>query len=170
MYKMHNQWGLALFLSFLLFLIFKLLICKLSLKFVQKYGKNVHLIKIFLFEHQIFIFWLVESYVESSMKMKKNKTWEDLQNCACIAVRRGQKHAENCFFVIVLWALHGDINLNDHLIYRYWYEEIYYHASSSYFFLIFETSSSGIFYHHNHWALVTLLSLMLTIKIFLEFM
>lgn len=174
MYKMHNQWGLPLFLSFLLFLIFKLLICKLSLKFVQKYGNNVHLIKIFLFEHQIFIFWLVESYVESSMKMKKNKTWEDLQNCARIAVRRGQKHAENCFFVSFMgsaWRqrIHN-INLNDHLIYRYWYEEIYYHASSSYFFFIFETSSSGIFYHHNHWALVTLLSLMLTIKIFLEFM
>lgn len=81
------------------------------------------------------------------------------------------KSMQKTVFLLVLWALYGDINLNDHLIYRYWYEEIYYHASSSYFFFfIFETSSSGIFYHHNHWALVTLLSLMLTIKIFLEFM
>lgn len=142
MYKMHNQWGLPLFLSFLLFLIFKLLICKLSLKFVQKYGKNVHLIKIFLFEHQIFIFWLVESYVESSMKMKKNKTWEDLQNCARIAVRRGQKHAENCFFVSFMgsaWRHKSERSS----YYRYWYEEIYYHASSSIFFFFLKPVQVG---------------------------
>lgn len=83
------------------------------------------------------------------------------------------KSMQKTVFLLVLWALHGDINLNDHLIYRYrvliW-RNLLSCFIIIFFFFIFETSSSGIFYHHNHWALVTLLSLMLTIKIFLEFM